>query len=87
MTDILLNNRCPACDAAPFDGVMHRVWGLRTPQGQTMVYEASCVHCQQTVHVAQDGLRVAPRGAGSAQGQVTIADDFDAPLADFDEYM
>lgn len=28
-----------------------------------------------------------PRKAGSAEGQVKMADDFDAPLPDFDEYM
>jgi antitoxin (DNA-binding transcriptional repressor) of toxin-antitoxin stability system len=27
------------------------------------------------------------RKAGSAKGLVTIADDFDAPMSDFDEYM
>jgi antitoxin (DNA-binding transcriptional repressor) of toxin-antitoxin stability system len=27
-----------------------------------------------------------PRKAGSAKGQVTIADDFDAPLEDFSDY-
>lgn len=28
-----------------------------------------------------------PRKAGSARGQIKMAPDFDAPLADFDEYM
>jgi antitoxin (DNA-binding transcriptional repressor) of toxin-antitoxin stability system len=28
-----------------------------------------------------------PRKAGSARGLVKMAGDFDAPLADFDEYM
>jgi len=28
-----------------------------------------------------------PREAGSAKGQIKIADDFDAPLDDFAEYM
>jgi antitoxin (DNA-binding transcriptional repressor) of toxin-antitoxin stability system len=28
-----------------------------------------------------------PRQAGSAQGLIHMADDFDAPLVDFDEYM
>ena len=27
-----------------------------------------------------------PRKAGSAAGQITFSDDFDAPLPDFDEY-
>lgn len=27
------------------------------------------------------------RKAGSARGQVTMAEDFDAPLSDLDEYM
>ena len=27
-----------------------------------------------------------PRKAGSARGQITMAADFDAPLADFDDY-
>lgn len=30
---------------------------------------------------------LAPRKAGSARGQILIADDFDAPLNDFDDYM
>lgn len=28
-----------------------------------------------------------PRQAGSARGLVTMSDDFDAPLTDFDEYL
>jgi len=28
-----------------------------------------------------------PRKAGSARGQIWMADDFDAPLEDFKEYM
>lgn len=28
-----------------------------------------------------------PRKAGSARGQIQMADDFDAPLDDFTEYM
>ncbi|MBN1284129.1 MAG: DUF2281 domain-containing protein [Anaerolineae bacterium] len=28
-----------------------------------------------------------PRKAGSARGRIKMAADFDAPLADFDEYM
>jgi len=28
-----------------------------------------------------------PRKAGSARGLVQIADDFEAPLSDFDDYM
>jgi antitoxin (DNA-binding transcriptional repressor) of toxin-antitoxin stability system len=28
-----------------------------------------------------------PRKAGSARGQIHMSADFDAPLADFDEYM
>ena len=28
-----------------------------------------------------------PRRAGSAQGRITIADDFDEPLEEFKEYM
>mgnify|MGYP001059966837 CR=1 FL=1 len=31
--------------------------------------------------------RLTPRQFGSAQGLIVMADDFDAPLADFDEYM
>lgn len=30
---------------------------------------------------------IKPRKAGSARGQIKMADDFDAPLSDFDEYM
>ncbi len=32
-------------------------------------------------------LPAKPRKAGSARGLIQIAADFDAPLADFDEYM
>ena len=35
---------------------------------------------------AQNAEALLPRRAGSAKGQVTIADDFDAPLDEFKEY-
>jgi len=38
----------------------------------------------QLVSVKQPGRR---RVAGSAKGLITMADDFDAPLEDFREYM
>ena len=50
----------------------------------------------ETVVITKDGQQVQliplpPRIGrpqfGSARGQIQMADDFDAPLADFDEYM
>jgi prevent-host-death family protein len=50
----------------------------------------------ETVVITKDGQQVQliplppPAGRpqfGSARGQIQIADDFNAPLADFDEYM
>ena len=38
----------------------------------------------QIVSIEQQGRR---RKFGSAEGLIMIADDFDAPLADFEEYM
>ena len=43
---------------------------------------------QRSVQIVPlQGKRPKPRKAGSAAGQITFADDFDAPLPDFDEYM
>lgn len=39
-----------------------------------------------TVRPAREGERT-PRRFGSARGQIRIADDFNAPLDDFKEYM
>jgi antitoxin (DNA-binding transcriptional repressor) of toxin-antitoxin stability system len=51
----------------------------------------------ETVFIIDDGDRAVqlvpvvvakkPRKPGSARGLITVADDFDAPLEDFDEYM
>ncbi len=50
----------------------------------------------ETVLIASDGavVRLVPvvrpnrqRKAGSARGQISMSDDFDAPLEDFAEYM
>ena len=50
----------------------------------------------ETVVITKDGQQVQliplpPRTGqpqfGSARGQIQMTDDFDAPLADFDEYM
>ena len=50
----------------------------------------------ETVMITKDGQQVqlvpVPHHAGrphfgSARGQIQMAEDFDAPLADFDEYM
>jgi antitoxin (DNA-binding transcriptional repressor) of toxin-antitoxin stability system len=41
----------------------------------------------QTVQLIPVTSHPGKRKAGSARGQITIAPDFDAPLADFNEYM
>ena len=45
---------------------------------------ARIVQLVSVVPVKQAGR---PRVAGSAKGLITMADDFDAPLEDFREYM
>jgi antitoxin (DNA-binding transcriptional repressor) of toxin-antitoxin stability system len=51
--------------------------------GEEVIIAASAEHAVRLVPVlvAQKG-----RKAGSAKGLITMAEDFDAPLADFDEY-
>lgn len=41
----------------------------------------------QAVQLVPVNITAGPRKAGSARGQIWMADDFDAPLSDFDEYM
>lgn len=42
---------------------------------------------EQLVRLTPEKKRKHPRTPGSAQGQIWMADDFDAPLDDFAEYM
>jgi antitoxin (DNA-binding transcriptional repressor) of toxin-antitoxin stability system len=53
--------------------------------GETVVIMLDSERSVQIVPV--ESKRRVPRKAGSAAGQITFADDFDAPLPDFDEYM
>jgi antitoxin (DNA-binding transcriptional repressor) of toxin-antitoxin stability system len=53
--------------------------------GETVVIMLDDQRSVQIVPV--EGKRRVPRKAGSAAGQITFSDDFDAPLPDFDEYM
>jgi prevent-host-death family protein len=53
-------------------------------QGKTILIQSDGEHIVQLVPVPQTKK---PRKAGSARGQITMAADFDTPLADFDEYM
>ena len=41
----------------------------------------------QAVQLVPVTITPKPRKAGSARGLVQMAEDFDAPLADFDEYV
>jgi antitoxin (DNA-binding transcriptional repressor) of toxin-antitoxin stability system len=41
----------------------------------------------RAVQLVPVGTGIKPRKAGSARGQIKMADDFDAPLSDFGEYM
>ena len=41
----------------------------------------------QAVQLVPVMAEAKPRKAGSARGQIIMSSDFDAPLADFDEYM
>jgi prevent-host-death family protein len=57
-------------------------------QGETILIVGDGEQVVQLVPVAApeaSGKR--KRKAGSAQGLITMSDDFDAPLPDFDEYM
>ncbi len=53
-------------------------------RGKTVVITDENDHAVQLTPVAGAAR---PRKAGSARGQIIVAEDFDAPLADFDEYM
>jgi antitoxin (DNA-binding transcriptional repressor) of toxin-antitoxin stability system len=44
-------------------------------------------HDQQTIRLVPIKHARQPRRAGSAKGLIHLADDFDAPLDDFREYM
>jgi antitoxin (DNA-binding transcriptional repressor) of toxin-antitoxin stability system len=51
--------------------------------GKVILIEDENERIVQLVPLPQYG----PRKAGSARGQIKMAADFDAPIADFDEYM
>jgi len=53
-------------------------------RGETILIVRDDQHTVQLVPVVPGKQ---PRKAGSARGLVTIADDFDAPLPDFGDYM
>jgi antitoxin (DNA-binding transcriptional repressor) of toxin-antitoxin stability system len=53
-------------------------------QGKTILIQGKGEKVVQLVPVRQTNK---PRQAGSARGQITMSPDFDAPLADFGEYM
>ncbi len=52
--------------------------------GEEIVIAKDAQHIVKLVPVARPPAR--PQ-FGSAKGLISMADDFDAPLADFDEYM
>lgn len=52
-------------------------------QGKTVVILDENEQAVQLVPLTSPGK---PRKAGSARGQFSMANDFDAPLADFDDY-
>ena len=54
-------------------------------KGETVVIMLDDQRSVQIVPVERKARK--PRKAGSAAGQITFSDDFDAPLPDFDEYM
>ena len=53
-------------------------------QGKTVLILDEHEHAVRLVPVA---VTSKPRKGGSARGQIKMAEDFDAPLADFDDYM
>ncbi|HLZ23145.1 MAG TPA: DUF2281 domain-containing protein [Ktedonobacterales bacterium] len=55
-------------------------------RGETVVIRQDDEHAVRLVPVTQAPARP-HRKAGSAKGTVVMSDDFDAPLADFEEYM
>jgi antitoxin (DNA-binding transcriptional repressor) of toxin-antitoxin stability system len=54
-------------------------------EGKTVLIVDENEGAVQLVPVSSPPLR--PRRAGSARGLIKMADDFDAPLEDFDDYM
>lgn len=62
-----------------------QIWELieAALRGETVFIEGD----KQTLIQLLPLKMLAPRKAGSAKGKVTMSDDFDAPLADFAEYM
>jgi antitoxin (DNA-binding transcriptional repressor) of toxin-antitoxin stability system len=42
---------------------------------------------QQTIQLVPVSSGKPARKAGSAKGLITIADDFDSPITDFDDYL
>ncbi|MEM6530371.1 MAG: DUF2281 domain-containing protein [Chloroflexota bacterium] len=54
--------------------------------GKTVVITVEDNRAVKLVPVTEPIVRK-PRQAGSARGKIWMADDFDAPLSDFDEYM
>lgn len=58
-------------------------------RGEQVVIGADEQHTVQLVPVTLPADPAAKHGrhAGAAQGMITLADDFDAPLTDFDPYL
>lgn len=50
--------------------------------GQTVIVQAEPV-----AESSRSLPRIGPRAGGSAKGKIWMADDFDAPLEDFKDYM
>jgi antitoxin (DNA-binding transcriptional repressor) of toxin-antitoxin stability system len=42
---------------------------------------------ERLIRLVPEGYAKGPRKAGSAKGPIKMADDFDAPLEEFEEYM
>ncbi|MDX2079007.1 MAG: type II toxin-antitoxin system prevent-host-death family antitoxin [bacterium] len=53
-------------------------------EGETIIISDEQDHVVQLVPIKKTKKA---RRAGSARGLIHMADDFDAPLSDFDEYM
>jgi antitoxin (DNA-binding transcriptional repressor) of toxin-antitoxin stability system len=53
-------------------------------RGEDVVIARDQQHAVRLVPVPRGGRH---RDAGTARGLITMRDDFDAPLPDFDEYM
>ena len=56
-------------------------------RGETVYIAEDAQHIVQLVPVAPGSPAPGRPTFGSARGTVVMSDDFDAPLADFDEYM